>query len=279
MINGLCMRKVAITALLTLSVGLTGCWESKGKVIAKVGKQPILEADFNAFLEHKRIPLQDAQAVAKALDTFLAQEAQAQAVQNTELLDTVLIDAEVREFKKQLLINRYYDQYLAAQATDQAMLNYYNTHKDEFSTQQVKLAHILVSTRAAAGENEKAAALSRAREAYSMLGRGLTFSEVAAQYSSDERTKKLGGELGWVKQGAVSPEFTEAAFNTPKGGFSKPVESQMGYHIITVLESPRTIQKPFELVAGQIRYGLRQAAKNAEQQRLKESVAISKQVP
>ncbi|WP_162230766.1 peptidylprolyl isomerase [Marinagarivorans algicola] len=274
--NGLCMRKVAVVALLAMSMGMAGCNNSKGPVIATVGEQSIYEADFEAFLKHKRIALQNEQAVAKALDTYLKQEAQALAVQNAQLLDDALINAEVHEFKKQLLINRYYEQYLAEQASEQAMLNYYNTHKADFASQQAKVAHILMRVRAGAGDNEKAAALTRAREAYTMLGRGQSFAVVAAQYSDDERTKKLGGDLGWITQGAVSPAFTEAAFKTPQGSYSQPVLSPLGYHIVTVLETPKTIQKPFEAVAGNIRYTLRQAAKQAEQQRLIDAVTIQK---
>lgn len=279
MLLDVCVRKVAIAALYlgvssTFIGVLSGCGKPRETVIATVGEADITQSQFRAYLKHKRIPEQDDKAVAKALEGFLSREAQAAAVTQAEYLDAELIEAEVREFRKQLLISRYFEQYLNEQASEQAQLNYYNTHLNEFSSQQVKLAHILVRVRAGASDNEKAAALTRANQAYTMLGRGQSFEEIAAQYSDDERTKQNGGELGWVAEGAVSPEFSEAAFKTAKGTYSEPVPSQMGFHIVRVLESAKTLQKPFESVAGNIRYQLRQQARKAEEERLAQSISV-----
>ena len=43
--------------------------------------------------------------------------------------------------------------------------------------------------------------------------------------------------MGWVKWGATVQEFQIVAFNLDKGGFSNPVLTDFGYHIILVTDS------------------------------------------
>ena len=272
---GISMKNSALFALACASLVVAGCGE-KQPTVAHVNERAITEAAFEGYLKHKRIPLKDEKKVEAALDQYLTREAMAQAVTDAGLLDKARVEAEVNEFKKQLLISRYFEQFLTESVPEQALLNYYNTHKEAYASRQIHLAHILIKVRAKAGEGEQLAAQSRAREALSMLGRGKTFEEVAEQYSHDDRTAKKGGDLGWVAQGAVNANFSRVAFSTPAGSVSEPVKSQMGYHLIKVLEPAQTVQKPYDAVKGEIRYQLRQQAKAAEEKRLAGSVTVTK---
>jgi peptidyl-prolyl cis-trans isomerase C len=56
---------------------------------------------------------------------------------------------------------------------------------------------------------------------------------------------------------------------------SESVETALGYHLITVLEAPRTIKQPIETVAAQIRHKLKAGAKAKEMARLLASVKVT----
>ena len=74
--------------------------------------------------------------------------------------------------------------------------------------------------------------------------------------------------MGYIKEGAIAPTFSQLAFELEPGRFSKPVETGFGYHIIKVLEPVKTQKQPLESVEGDIRYKMRGEAKQAETERL-----------
>jgi peptidyl-prolyl cis-trans isomerase SurA len=74
-------------------------------------------------------------------------------------------------------------------------------------------------------EEEAARALSRARS-------GEDFGRLAREYSDDPGTRDRGGELGWVGEGELVPEFESALFAMDVGDVSDIVETPFGFHII-----------------------------------------------
>ena len=85
----------------------------------------------------------------------------------------------------------------------------------------VRAKHILVKTKEEALEIKK------------MLDNGADFDTLAKQYSLCP-SKEKGGDLGYFNRGQMVPEFENAAFSTPIGGISEPVETRFGWHIIKV---------------------------------------------
>jgi len=71
-----------------------------------------------------------------------------------------------------------------------------------------------------------------AENALVSLNSGRDFTEVAFLYDPT-----AGGYLGWVPRGylLIAP-VEEAAFNLPVGGVSDIIESEIGYHIVKVLD-------------------------------------------
>jgi peptidyl-prolyl cis-trans isomerase SurA len=57
---------------------------------------------------------------------------------------------------------------------------------------------------------------------------------VAAEHSDDPGSARNGGELGWITQGEMVPEFEDMMLNTPTGELSPVFESQFGFHFLRV---------------------------------------------
>lgn len=109
-------------------------------------------------------------------------------------------------------------------------------------------AHLLVET-----EEEALAARARVVDA------GEEFADVARDVSTGP-SGPSGGELGWFRAGQMVPPFEAAVAAMDVGDVSDPVETQFGWHIVT-LKDQRDVPLPeLEQVRPQIEEQLQEAA-------------------
>src|SRR5690606_37369456 len=131
-------------------------------------------------------------------------------------------------------------------------------------------------TNPAMSEAERQALLTKAHEAYSRANAQEDFAALAKEFSEDLLSAKQGGDLGWLQEGAIDPAFSNKVFSMKAGELSEPLVTPFGFHVIKVIDGPQVIKQPFESVSGDIRYRLRQEAKQAELERLKQAAKIEK---
>ena len=237
-----------IISIITLAILLQACG-SDIPTIAYVGDREILQTEFDAYLKHKRIN-NDETLKGNVLQEYLKREALAQAIKKQQLVDQDLLEAQVNEFRKQVLISNYFVEYLKEKVPDQALSNYYASNEEEFSTKKVHVAHILIRTNSKMSDNERQALLTQAHSARSRLITGSSFEEIALQVSDDKQSAKKGGDIGWIKEGALSTEFSQQVFAMKPGEISEPITTSYGFHIVKFIEGPSVIKQPFEKVKG-----------------------------
>ncbi|CAB1055662.1 hypothetical protein D1BOALGB6SA_395 [Olavius sp. associated proteobacterium Delta 1] len=276
------MRKrylLILALILSLpALGLFGCGDDDtAPKLAVVNEKPVTEAEFEAYLKFKRAPQQDQKRRQMLLDQYLEREALAAAIEKAQLLDRELIAAELNEFRKEMLISRYFEKFLKDKVTDQAVQNYYNTHAADYEQRMARAAHILVRTNKKMSETERKVKLTTAQEAFSQIRAGKDFAEIAADYSEDRISAKKGGDLGWLKEGSIDPRFSKILFELEPGTLSEPFETPFGFHVVKLIEGPKVVKRPLSAVAGDIRYQLRAKTKKAELERLTADVKIEKQ--
>ncbi len=244
-------------------------------VLATVGDEPITSTQFEAYLRFKRIRVRDEAQLDELLEAFVEREALAQAAKKAETLDQDAIEAELAEQRRELLISRYFDTHLRTSVTREGIDRYYVDHAEDYSVRRVKVAHILVRLNKKSSAEEKKLQRDKIDKAHAMLKSGTSFEEAARTFSEDRVSANRGGDMGYIKEGAIAPGFSDVAFALQEGQFSEPVETGFGYHIIKVLEPPKVQKQPLESVEGDIRYKLRGEAKKAETKRLLEGVSYS----
>jgi peptidyl-prolyl cis-trans isomerase C len=267
------MREIFIV-LFSLMLLSCNAFEDKN-VIASVNGRDITAEEFGAYLDFKRIKVRDDKHRQLLLDEYLEREAMSEVIeQGLDKHSRLVTQAELADFKRQMNISRYFQKYLKDSVTDQKIQNYYSANPDQYSETKAHVAHILFRLDKNMQEPERKAKLTTAMEAWSKLKADEDFAGIVENYSEDRISAKKGGDLGWLKQGAIDPKFSKKIFEMKKGEISEPFETSFGYHIVKIIEPAKTVKKPFEAVKGDIRYLLRQQTKQAELDRLKASVKI-----
>ena len=108
---------------------------------------------------------------------------------------------------------------------------YYRQHKDQFSNKaQVKLRMIMIPGHPESGGT---AQKSMADEIRAKLITGADFDKMAQMYSEDS-TRDLGGDWGWIDDKTLSPELSQAAFSLKPGEISKVIDIGGNHYILKV---------------------------------------------
>ncbi len=104
----------------------------------------------------------------------------------------------------------------------------------------MKSAHIMISVKRDAPEEEVIAAKKKIEEIYTKLKAGDKFEELAANFSDDPGSSDKGGKLPEFGSGTTTrmvPEFEEVAFQLKNNNdFSNPLQTDYGFHIIKRLD-------------------------------------------
>jgi parvulin-like peptidyl-prolyl isomerase len=128
-------------------------------------------------------------------------------------------DMVVREFIEQKLKDRI-------KVPEEEARRYYEQNRQMFiwDDDYVRISHIFTQ------------GMADATLADLMLKEGNKFEDVALRTSEDGSTKEKGGDLGFLRVQALSPEIAEFALKLKEGEISPPIQTPYGYEIIRVTD-------------------------------------------
>ena len=133
---------------------------------------------------------------------------------------------------------------------------YYKKHREEFSSKaEVKLRMIMVPSRAAEGNAASQKAL--AQEILEKLKGGGDFERMAQMYSEDS-TRDVGGDWGWIERQTLAGPLEKIAFSLSVGKVSGIVELGGNYYILKVEEKRGGVTKSLAQVREEVEKKLRQ---------------------
>ncbi|GAB3270080.1 hypothetical protein GCM10027347_40530 [Larkinella harenae] len=149
---------------------------------------------------------------------------------------------------------------------------------------KLKVAHILVRVSPSAalagnGDEGQKAAKNRIDDVYNRLEKGESFDKLAKDFSDDRESRNTGGLLPVFGVGQMVQPFEEAAYSlTQAGSYSKPFQSNYGWHIVRLIE--RQPLESFDSMAGTLRQKVvtdtrGDIVRNALVQRLRKTYTIT----
>lgn len=160
----------------------------------------------------------------KFLNRLIDQELILREAQKMNLLDNEEYKLRVENFKRDLLVSLYLQQYLGDRNTEENQLKYYEQNKDKYkSMEMVKIAVIKLKTEEEANDIFKKAAA------------GEDFAALAKKYSKGPAADQ-GGEFGWRVKKALRKDFADAAFSMKKDEIKGPLKLEDGYYIIKLID-------------------------------------------
>lgn len=136
--------------------------------------------------------------------------------------------------------------------SDAEVQKFYQGNPEKFrQEEQVRVRHLLIGVANDAGVQERKAAREKAETLRQELLAGADFAELAKENSTCPSSKQ-GGDLGFFGKGKMVPPFEQAAFALEPGGLSGVVETQFGYHIITLTDRIKAGDTPLSAAKSKI---------------------------
>lgn len=162
------------------------------------------------------------------LDQLIQQELLATAITDVP----ARVDFALKNERRSLLAGETVNTITKDTVTDEAIEAAYNERfANAEPASEYNAAHLLVET-------EEEALAARAR----IVDEGEAFADVARDVSTGP-TGPNGGNLGWFGDGQMVPEFEATVKELEKDGVSDPVQTQFGWHVVTLLDT-REKEKP-----------------------------------
>ena len=142
-----------------------------------------------------------------------------------------------------ILVAAVFEDYVEKEGVTEAELKAaYESVKAQYTGKEYHVEHILV-------EKE-----SDAKAIIAQLKAGSNFEEIAKAKSKDPGSAPSGGDLGWVTEKSLVPEFSKAMVQLKPGQVTdKPVKSQFGWHVIKMMDSRDMKAPSFDELKAQLK--------------------------
>jgi peptidyl-prolyl cis-trans isomerase C len=141
---------------------------------------------------------------------------------------------QMAALRQSVLATAYIEDYIKANpVSDPDVQTAYDRIKASIKGNEYKARQILVAKE------------SEAKDIIAKLKKDpASFEKLAMERSTDLGSKDRGGDLGWLDENRMAPEFAAALAKLEKGKFTEePVKSDYGYHVV-LLEDVKPIEAP-----------------------------------
>ncbi len=256
------MKKTLILGLLACAVGCYAAGADDDPVIMTVNGKPVPKSEFEySYHKNNGEDVIDHKTVKEYVELFANYKRKVEAALDAHLDTLSSYNQEFRQYRDQQVLPTI----ITDADVDAEARKIYQETKDRIGPDGlVSLQHILLRVGQNDDESVKQSQAQRADSVWQALQGGADFSELARRVSQDPGSASNGGELPWLSKGQTLPAFDAAAFALKEGEISRPVLTEVGYHVIKM--KARKQLEPYEEVKNDI-------YRFIEQRNIRESIA------
>ena len=210
-----------VSAVLLLSVSVCFAQED---VIAKIGDETITHEDVDSSTANIPEPFKKA-FEKKTVDNLIDSKVYSILARQQGLDKTPGFAKRLEQEKTKILADYFKAQVIEPliKPTPEEMKAYYDANPNRFQRNlRIKARQILVKQKDVALEVKK------------RLESGESFEEVSKSVA--DPSIRMKQNLGWLEKGKIPKIFEDNLFGLKKGEVSVPVKTQMGFHVIQVMD-------------------------------------------
>jgi foldase protein PrsA len=234
---------------------LAGCGGSGDRVIAKVGDYEITAEEFTQFYPTDYLafagPDDEYVRLEEFLDSLMIIHMLVQAAYEKGIDRSQELARVVLANKDRFLLDVLYKQEVVDKAavSDAEVRDFWDHLENK-----IRASHIVVD------DKDTAQAL------FERLKAGESFEKIAFEHSIDPLAKRDKGDLGYFTWGALVDEVQEVAFQMEPGELSPPVESNLGFHLIKLVDKmPNEQRRDFKTMKLELEQQIRARKSYSEQ--------------
>ena len=257
--------------------------QNSKEVVAKLGSIELTTADVKRLIDSQppevRLRLlADAQLLDRLVRTEVFRRALAVEARRKGFDKKPEVAVSMRRAADQALVSRYVTDLSRPPAdypNDKQVLEAYKANRDALTVPaQYHIAQVFVSSPPNADQKTAAAAEKKINDIARLAQRNVKFETLAQRSSDHKPSAEKGGDLGWVVLDQMVPEIRDVVTGLKKGGVSKPVRTDAGWHIVKLLDQKPASVRPFPEVKDELARLLRvRKAQENERKYLDELVA------
>jgi peptidyl-prolyl cis-trans isomerase SurA len=199
-------------------------------IVAEAKRQAVTvpDAEVNKQVEDA---LREAKERMGSAEAFQAQ------LQRENLTEDKLREKYRGEVRRQMLAQRLVQKQIGRKNVTAAEAEaFFKAHPEKFPKVPGEVRVAVIQIPATADSATESKARARTNQVRRRIEGGEKFAKVAAEVSEDPGSARAGGDLGFFGRGQMDPAFEDAAFTQRIGVVGTPVRSQIGYHLIEVIE-------------------------------------------
>ncbi len=169
----------------------------------------------------------------QAREMLVTRELVLQEADKRGVIQKEMVREQLEQARISVLVGAVFEDYVEKEGVAESDLKAaYESVKAQYTGKEYHVEHILVEKEA------------DAKAITAQLKAGASFGDIAKAKSLDPGSAKNGGDLGWVSDKSLVPEFSKAMVQLKNGQTTdKPVKSQFGWHVIKMIDS-RDVKAP-----------------------------------
>jgi parvulin-like peptidyl-prolyl isomerase len=240
-------------------------------------KALIDEALLRQFLKQNTQPIDP-----KELDARLADLAAGLKLQNKTLADFCRErNQNLAQLKDNLAAALQWRTYAGSRITEQQVQQFYQENKDMFDKILVHAAEIMLHVPAQAGQTARESAKARLAKLRDEIINGKRDFALSAKEFSQGPTRDQGGDLDWFPhiKGVLPEPMMQAAFTLQPGQVSDVLESDLGIHILKVIERKPGEPSDYNKIKEEVRQLCIEDTQQVVLQQLRQSAKIENYLP
>ena len=165
------------------------------------------------------------------------------------------LDSVKKEIRGQMMRARLLRREVKAKilVSDEEIGEYYNKNRQDYEGKEtVRIKQILLLLPPDADKTIIAKVKNEAMQLHKRIMNGESFDLMALNYSQGPAAAQ-GGDVGFIGRGTIIPEVEAVAFSLPVGQVSEVIKSDVGFHIIQVVDKKGAGLKPIAAVREEIK--------------------------